>query len=209
MKSQYSSILGPSTASLKIQGSKFIGKAFPVSTRDEAETVLEKVRKEYFDATHHCYAYALGSVSEETRFDDDGEPGGTAGVKIASAIKSSEMSDLIVVVTRYFGGTKLGVGGLGRAYYESAERTLNNAKRSTKILANELILKFAYSDTNSVMSTVSVHNIKVLHAQYDEDVTLHLAVIPEKKNELERLLRDITHGNIAIHTLPHIIVTAG
>ena len=209
MKSQYSSIEGPSTASLKIQGSKFIGHAFPVSSRDEAETVLEKIRKKYFDATHHCYAYALGSESEETRFSDDGEPGGTAGVKIASAIKSAVVSDLILVVTRYFGGTKLGVGGLGRAYYESAERTLKNAKRSTKLLANEIILKFAYSETNRVMNTISVHNIKVLNAQYDEDVTLHLAVLPEKKNELERLLRDNTFGNIAIHTLPRFIVTAG
>ena len=127
MRDEYQSIKADVTASIKVEGSKFIAAAFPVDLRLQTEQILANVRKEYFDATHHCYAYALGSEGKEFRYSDDGEPSGTAGIKILAAIQSKSLSDILVVVTRYFGGTKLGTGGLGRAYFESASRVLSDA----------------------------------------------------------------------------------
>ena len=142
MKDEYLSIAVDATASLKVEGSKFIASAFPVDLRFQAEEMLTKVRKKYFDATHHCFAYTLGSEGKEFRYSDDGEPSGTAGIKILAAIQSKDLSDILVVVTRYFGGTKLGTGGLGRAYFASAHRVLSDAAVVPKVVTEEMQITF-------------------------------------------------------------------
>ncbi len=111
----YHTICAEARLETKVQGSRFIGISLPVRTKEDAAAALKAIKKEFFDATHHCYAYRLGPGGDQFRSSDDGEPGGTGGRPILAAIERRGMSDVMVVVVRYFGGTKLGIPGLGRA----------------------------------------------------------------------------------------------
>jgi uncharacterized YigZ family protein len=198
MKDEYQSIAADVTASLKVEGSKFIASAFPVDLRLQAEEMLTKVRREYFDATHHCFAYTLGIEGKEFRYSDDGEPSGTAGIKILAAIQSKSLSDVLVVVTRYFGGTKLGTGGLGRAYYESANRVLSDASVVPKVVTEEMQITFPYDETSRIMNTLSHRKAKIVDTIYDDDVTLRLSIRKNSALLLADELVNVTRGNIAV-----------
>ena len=198
MKDEYQSIAAETMASLKVEGSKFISSAFPVGSRVQAEETLAKVRREYFDATHHCFAYALGSEGKEFRYSDGGEPSGTAGPKILAAIQSKGLSDILVVVTRYFGGTKLGTGGLGRAYFDSAGRVLSEAVVVRKVVAEELQITFPYDETSRVMNTLSNCKAKIIDTVYDEDVTLRISIRKSSAQLLADELVNVTRGNLAV-----------
>ena len=198
MKDEYQSIAADATASFKVEASKFIASAFPVDSRVQAEETLAKVRKQYFDATHHCFAYALGSEGKEFRYSDGGEPSGTAGPKILAAIQSKGLSDILVVVTRYFGGTKLGTGGLGRAYFDSASRALSEAVVVLKVVAEELQITFSYDETSRVMNTLSHRKAKIIDTVYDEDVTLRISIRKSSAQLLADELVNVTRGNLAV-----------
>ena len=198
MKDEYLSIAADATASLKVEGSKFIASAFPVDLRFQAEEMLTKVRREYFDATHHCFAYTFGIEGKEFRYSDDGEPSGTAGIKILAAIQSKSLSDVLVVVTRYFGGTKLGTGGLGRAYYESANRVLSDAAVVPKVVTEEMQITFPYDETSRIMNTLSHRKAKIVDTIYDDDVTLRLSIRKNSALLLADELVNVTRGNIAV-----------
>lgn len=114
----------------KEKGSLFIGQVYPVNSVEEAEEFLTSVRKKFYDATHHCYAYRI--MENDSKYSDDGEPNGTAGIRIANAINHFELTNLLVISIRYYGGTKLGVGPLGKAYYQSAYDTLSEMEIVTK-----------------------------------------------------------------------------
>ncbi|HTY11570.1 MAG TPA: YigZ family protein [Bacteroidota bacterium] len=202
MADEYRSIKSASTAVMKVEGSKFIAGAFPVEGQSQAEASLAKVRKEYFDATHHCFAYALGSEGKEFRYSDDGEPSGTGGVKILAAIQSRNLSDILVVVTRYFGGTKLGTGGLGRAYFESAGQALSGAEVIQKLVTEELEMTFPYDETSKVMNALSHLKAKIIDTIYDDDVTLRVSVRKSSEKSLGETLVDATRGNIALKHPP-------
>jgi len=202
MADEYRSIKSASTAVMKVEGSKFIAGAFPVEGQSQAEASLAKVRKEYFDATHHCFAYALGSEGKEFRYSDDGEPSGTGGVKILAAIQSRNLSDILVVVTRYFGGTKLGTGGLGRAYFESAGQALSGAEVIQKLVTEELEMTFPYDETSKVMNALSHLKAKIIDTIYDDDVTLRVSVRKSSEKSLGETLVDVTRGNIALKHPP-------
>jgi uncharacterized YigZ family protein len=216
MNDEYFSIAKPASATLKVEGSKFIAAAIPIGQKEEAERELQLIRKEYFDATHHCFAYALGIERAVFRYSDDGEPAGTAGVKIFSAIQAKNVSDILVVVTRYFGGTKLGVGGLGRAYFETAQMALHAADMQTKLLVQEFKITFPYSETNSVMNCLSSllrpkdsgQDAKILDTVYDEDVTLTIAVRESLAEKTTVQLTDATRGNIAVQRGVHLTMPA-
>ena len=162
MKDDYRSIKNVVTASLKVEGSKFIATAFPVHDRVQADETLAGVRKKYYDATHNCFACAFGVERKEFRYSDDGEPSGTAGIKILAAIQSKDLSDVLVVVTRYFGGTKLGTGGLGRAYFETAARALADAIVIPKTVTEELQITFPHDETSRVMNALSHSQTKII-----------------------------------------------
>lgn len=150
----YSSILTPSEGVFKDQGSRFIAHAFPVESEQEAKDILEKERKEYHDARHHCLAYRIGYDGALFRASDDGEPAGSAGRPILGQIDSVALSDVAVVVTRYFGGIKLGIPGLIRAYRESTAQALANAQRVEKIAGRWGALEFGYERMPSVMKVI-------------------------------------------------------
>jgi uncharacterized YigZ family protein len=198
MIDEYHSIKAEITTTMKVEGSKFIASAYPVDSRQQAEKKLGIVRKQFFDATHHCFAYALGSERKEFRYSDDGEPSGTAGVRIFSAIESKDLSDILVIVTRYFGGTKLGVGGLGRAYFESAGHVLSHSVIIPKIVGEELEIVFPYDETNGVMNKLSQHKARIIDTVYDDDVTLRLTLRRGAVPGFVSDLTQVTRGNVAI-----------
>ncbi len=160
---------------------------------------LDTVREKYFDATHHCYAYVIGVEKKNIRYSDDGDPSGTAGVKIHSAIQSKNLSDILLVVTRYFGGTKLGVGGLGRAYFESAESGINHTTIISKALIQEMQISFPFSETNPVMNIINSHKLKIAATTYsDERSIIALHVIPSQATSVGDLFVNVTRGSAQI-----------
>jgi uncharacterized YigZ family protein len=183
---------------IKIIDSRFIASAFSVSVKEEAEDIIKQMRKEFYDANHNCFAYRIGISGEVFRYSDDGEPSGTAGIKIYNAIQSKNVSDILVVVTRYFGGTKLGVGGLSRAYFDSAMSVLDKVKIVEKVLMEELTIKFPYDFTSQVMHTISRYEAKVIDTIYEEDVKMILSVRQAMVDIFKTELIDLCRGNVEL-----------
>ena len=148
---EYYTLSKPSEGIFKDKGSKFIAKAFPVFSETEIKAIQEQLRSEYHDARHHCYAYMLGADKKVFRANDDGEPSSTAGKPILGQIKSFELTNVLIVVIRYFGGTKLGVSGLIHAYKTATEEALKNAEIVKKTLLDYYQLKFDYAAMNDIM----------------------------------------------------------
>jgi uncharacterized YigZ family protein len=196
MKDEWVTITQRAEDETKVRGSKFIAVALPVETRQQALDAVEASRKEHFDATHHCYAYRLGAGGDESRSSDDGEPSGTAGRPILAAIERSGMTGIIVVVTRYFGGTKLGVGGLARAYGGAAENVLSKTTPVTRYEMCPLEVAFPHAMVSAVMHAVTQCRAKIVDTAYDEEVHMTLAIRKSQFDGLCSLLRDRTSGNI-------------
>ena len=194
----YRTIFSKIQNEIKIIDSRFIASAFPVSVKEEAEDIIKQMRKEFYDANHNCFAYRIGISGEVFKYSDDGEPSGTAGVKIFSAIQSKNISDILVVVTRYFGGTKLGVGGLSRAYFDSAMSLLNKVNIVEKILMEELRLKFPYDFTSQVMHTISKYEAKVVDTIYEADVKIILNIRKRLTDSFKMELMDGCRGNVEL-----------
>lgn len=172
----YKSILEPSTGIYKDNGSKFLAFAYPVSSEEEIKPLVQQLKKEYFDARHHCYAYRLGHTGDIWRMNDDGEPSSTAGRPIYGQILSSELSDILVVVVRYFGGIKLGVPGLIRAYKTSTADAIANATIIEKIATNPFRIVFDYLQMNSVMKRLKDMGLTPTNQQFDLNCSLRVDV---------------------------------
>jgi uncharacterized YigZ family protein len=199
MDDRYSSIQAAVSAQLKVEGSRFIADLFPVRTEQEAAAALESVRKKYFDATHHCFAHVIGAEKKIIRYSDDGEPSGTAGVKICAAVQSYNLSDILLVVTRYFGGTKLGVGGLGRAYHEAALEGIRAAVIVTKSLVQEMHVQFPFTETNPVMNIIHAHKIAVAEQHFSADGATVTLLLPSSGiDEMKTRIVNATRGSAQI-----------
>src|SRR5687767_7228782 len=150
----YRTIQQPSEGSYKEKGSKFLGFAYPVQAEQDVKQKIAELKKEYFDARHHCYAYIIGADKMKYRAFDDGEPNHSAGDPILGQIRSKNLTNVLVVVVRYFGGVKLGVGGLISAYKMAAENALNNALVAEKDVTKAIALNYPYASTPEVMRLV-------------------------------------------------------
>ncbi len=168
----YRSISAPSQGSYKDNGSKFLAFAFPVETEAQIKEHITSLKKTYFDARHHCYAYRLGHTGEPWRANDDGEPSSSAGRPILGQLLSRELSDILVVVVRYFGGIKLGIPGLIRAYKESTADALDQAQLIEKIAGNHYRIVFPYEAMNSVMKVLKDMNLE----PFDQDFNLECSL---------------------------------
>lgn len=164
----------------KEKNSKFFGYAFPVTTIDEIKFHLEKLKKEHFGAVHFCYAYQIGTEKNEFRANDDGEPSNSAGMPIYGQIQSFGLTNILVVVVRYFGGTKLGVGGLISAYKTSAQLALENASILEKTIDILFKITFDYKNTNKVMRIIKEKQLDI-HSQKMEE-NCELIIVTRKKN---------------------------
>jgi uncharacterized YigZ family protein len=191
----YKTITTKSEGLFKDKGSRFIGLAFPVKSEAEVKEILAEIKKKYYDATHHCYAYYMGHIgSPSIRMNDDGEPSGTAGKPIYGQILSFGLKNVLVVVIRYFGGTKLGVSGLINAYKETAKITLNNAEIEERKIKDIYTVEFEYPLMNSVMQVLKNEAISIKNTSYSgNNVLITFEVTWAKKEEISGQFRNI-HG---------------
>ncbi len=155
----------------KEKGSRFINKAFPVKDRVAAEEIIAEISKKFYDATHNCFAYSIGNGPQcVTRFNDDGEPSGTAGKPILQAIEGRELTDVLVIVTRYFGGTKLGTGGLIRAYGGGAAQVLDEAKTVICYIKESITFEYDYALSNLVNTCIQKYKADVINTDFSDTV---------------------------------------
>ena len=180
---------------LKEKGSKFIGFAFPVNNEEELKTALEKIRSEHPKARHHCYAFRMGMNGENYRANDDGEPSGSAGLPIYNQLLANEITNALVISVRYYGGTKLGVSGLVKAYKESAKITLEEALIITRELETTVEIQFNFNQQNLIFTLLSKYEAKILQFDAQEKciVTASLKLsqkesISEKLSEMQYVL---------------------
>lgn len=172
---RYRALAAPGTAELRVKGSRFLAEALPVATEEAAEAAIRAVRRREHGATHHCTAYRVG-LDGLFRYNDDGEPSGTAGPPILRQIDGRAATNALVVVTRYYGGTKLGTGGLVRAYGDAASEALDAATIVTRVRRTTLCLRFGYDDTSPALQTVERFGAKVRDARYTDVTELDVAV---------------------------------
>ena len=184
IKDTYKSIKKPSEGFFKDKGSKFIARAFHVNSEEEIKDILSRIKKEYHDARHHCYAYRLGVNEEKYRYNDDGEPSSTAGRPIFGQILSSELTDILIIVIRYFGGTKLGVSGLINAYKTAAKDAIDKGTIIEKTINDILTIQCSYQLLNQCMRIIKENSLYVTTQDFKESCKI---VIEIKKNDSERI----------------------
>ena len=198
IKDTFFSISSPSEGLFKDNGSRFIALAYPVETEGEIKGIIDSLKKEYHDARHHCYAYRLGLDGTKFRANDAGEPSGSAGRQILGQLDSAGLSDILVVVVRYFGGIKLGIPGLIRAYRSSTADALSKAEVVEKIAGKNYRLTFDYLAMNDVMKVLKDLNIPQSNQDFGTSCSIDVRVrLSQEKDFLDRLekfllsLRDI------------------
>lgn len=171
--------------------SRFISLAIPVKSEEEVKEYLTQARKMYYDSTHICYAYTIGPEKKLYRMSDAGEPSGTAGRPILGQINSCDLTNILVIVVRYFGGIKLGVSGLISAYKQAAHEVLSKATIIEQIVVDELSITFDFQDMNGVMQIVKEENLKILSQGYEEKFVMTLLVRKSLRKVVEERLRRI------------------
>jgi len=186
----YKTIRSSSAGIYKEKGSRFISAAFPVSDEQEIKPIIEGIRKEHHEARHHCYAYLLGSEQDVWRANDDGEPSGTAGRPILGQIKSFGLTNVLIVVSRYFGGTLLGVSGLINAYKSAAFSALNNAEKIDHIVKESYEVTYPYSAMNDVMKIIKEEEMDQSGHFFDLECRITVALrLSSRQKILDRFSR--------------------
>ncbi len=188
MEDVFKTITKESKAIYTEKRSKFIAYAIPVQSAEEAKIGVDKLRKEYYDARHVCWAYMLGAARDEFRSNDDGEPSGTAGKPILGQINSNELTNILIAVVRYFGGIKLGTSGLIVAYKEAAAEVISEAEVIEKTVDCQLSFGFEYPFMNDVMKIVKDLEPTILNQTYDMDCLMTLEIRKGKFEELKNRL---------------------
>ena len=180
-KDTYKTINSPTEEILyKEKNSKFFGYAFPISSEEDVKLILEHLKKEHHAARHWCYAFQLGTSKIQYRANDDGEPNNSAGMPIYGQIQSFEITNTLVVVVRYFGGVKLGVGGLISAYKTAAQMALENAEIVEKTIDTHFILEFEYKNMNKVMRIIKEKNLNIIDQKME--LSCQIEISTRKKN---------------------------
>ena len=178
--------------------SRFIAEVFPVTSEEEAMQYLEEARKRYWDARHHCWAYVLGRNPSAERMSDDGEPAGTAGKPILEGIRGRQITDVLVIVTRYFGGTLLGTGGLVRAYTASAAEGLKHSEIITRFHGFKLRIAADYTSLGKIQYLLAQRKICILESVYTDKVELIVLVPDEEEGALFKEIMDGTNGQAVL-----------
>lgn len=178
--------------------SRFIGEVYPVASEEEATEILEKVKKKYWDARHHCWAYVIGEVQTTERFSDDGEPGGTAGKPILEVLRGAETTNTMIIVTRYFGGTLLGTGGLLRAYTKASQEALSASMIITRISGAKLKLTTDYTGIGKIQYILGQRKIPILDSVYTDKVEVFVLVSEEEEKSLISEITEGTNGRAVI-----------
>jgi len=189
----YKTVINTAEGSITEKKSKFIAHIFPVKSADEVKEIVEAQRKKYYDARHVCWAYMLGWERAEFRSNDDGEPSGTAGRPILGQINSAELTDVLITVVRYFGGTLLGTGGLTKAYKEAAAEAIANTEIVEKTVDDTIEIAFDYTLLNEVMRVLKQFDEVKWRQDFTESCRMHLEIRRSLSPQLNNMLTSI-HG---------------
>lgn len=192
-----------SSNKIKIKGSQFIGQSYPINSQSEAENYLAQIKKQYYDATHHCYAYKLDSGEE--RYSDDGEPSGTAGIRILNSLNHFNLTNTLLVVIRYFGGTKLGVGPLGKAYGETSMELLFNSViiELTKFKNIEII--YNYDNVSTIYYLLNKYKVEKIIDKFETSPSINCFIEPSLITNFKDELTQKTSGKASINELNRYI----
>ncbi len=190
------------TLSLKEKGSEFLATVYPIDSEESALDRLNEIKKKYYDATHHCYAYKL--KNGETKYSDDGEPNGTAGIRILNAIEHFDLSDVLMIVVRYFGGTKLGVGPLGKAYYNASIDVLNVSEIVLQTLYHKLLIEVDFNFISHVHRVINHYSAIVADSEYSNNAKFICWIKSKDQEKIDTELTNLTNGQILIKLLPDL-----
>ncbi|MCQ2605157.1 MAG: YigZ family protein [Bacteroidales bacterium] len=193
----YKTIECPSEGLYKEKGSKFLAFAFPVLSEEDAKNKLTDIQKKHHSARHHCWAYKLGNQGERFRSSDDGEPSNSAGKPILGQLEAFGVTNVMVVVVRYFGGVLLGVGGLVHAYKESAKDALTQATIVEKVIQSCYVVQFAYEQSNAVMNILKRMNCEIVQQTFDLACSVRFMVAQKVENECVSALQKIAEIRLA------------
>ncbi|MCR5772598.1 MAG: YigZ family protein [Butyrivibrio sp.] len=183
---------------IEIKKSRFIGQAFPIENAKEAEDIIKSVEKKYWDARHNCYAYVLGALSENQRFSDNGEPSGTAGKPILEVIMGAGITNTLIVVTRYFGGTLLGTGGLVRAYTQASQAALAASKTAVMTYGQKISFSIGYDMVDKIQHTFGLMEIPLDNPTYGVDVSYDIIVSAADVDKVITTITEITSARATI-----------
>ena len=189
MEDTYKTISSPSEGIFKEKGSKFIAFAHPVTSEEEIKEIVQSLKKEHHAARHHCYAWRLGYEKLLFRANDDGEPSSTAGKPIIGQIQSFDLTDILIVVVRYFGGTLLGVSGLINAYKSAAFEAINQAEIITKLVEKKILVEFGYDVMNEVMKIFKDEKLPQIDPTFDLNCQIKTTI---RLSDLERIVNQLT-----------------
>lgn len=178
--------------------SRFIAKVYKVENENEVSSYIEEARKKYWDARHNCYAYVIGNNNEITRCSDDGEPSGTAGKPILEVITRMGVHNCLIIVTRYFGGTLLGTGGLVRAYTDASVTALNNSLLATQVSGVRYIVTTDYNGSGKIQYAMASVNAAIADTEYTDKVTMKIVIEKEREKLLVDTITEITNGRAVI-----------
>ena len=198
MVERYKILWEGGTGEIVEKKSRFIADTKPVESEEEALEFIESVRKKYWDARHHCFAYCVGDKNQVVRCSDDGEPSQTAGRPMLDVLLGEELHDVCVVVTRYFGGTLLGTGGLVRAYSEAARERIRNSRVLEKCLGRRMGIDTDYTGIGKIQYILAQRQITVLHTEYTDKVRLEVMVPSGEAKGLEAEITEGTSGRAAV-----------
>lgn len=184
MSDTFKTITSPSQGYFRDKGSKFHSYLYPVTDEEEIKEIIQGLKKEHYSARHHCYAWRLGQEEIRFRANDDGEPSSTAGKPILGQLTSFDITNVLCVVVRYFGGTLLGVSGLINAYRQATVEAINNAEIITQLIENTYNIRFTYNELNTVMQIIKNENLNQTKVELLENCTIDFTV---RKSEAERI----------------------
>lgn len=207
MLDKYITIQAEAKTEIIEKKSRFIASVFPIASQEEADAHLVRLRKQYWDATHNCYAYQLGEKNEIQRFSDDGEPQGTAGKPILDVLKGEDIKNTLIVVTRYFGGTLLGTGGLVRAYGKSAKEGVLEAGLVQKVRIRLFAIQMSYTLSGRVQYILNEKGYTIRESQYTEIVTFIVEVEIKDQENFQKWLIDSTNAEVSITEGEYCLIT--
>lgn len=196
MLHHYKTIYQDGTGEYVEKKSRFIANVFAIESEEDATAKIEQIRKKHYDARHHCFAYSLPTTPPTLRFSDDGEPSGTAGKPILEIITTNELFHTLIVVTRYFGGTLLGTGGLVRAYTQAAKEGLANSVVIDKYLGNIYTFKTNYSYLGKIQYLLGMNQISVLETNYQENILYKILLPLELQEKITKDIIELSDGSI-------------
>ena len=200
MSFKYNGILENGKDEFIEKKSKFIGYAFKVENEEEALEILEKIKKKHNDATHNCSAYIIGEDKLIQRYNDDGEPSGTAGVPILEVLKKEDLTNIMVIVTRYFGGILLGAGGLVRAYTKGAKIAIDASKKVEMTEYNNISIKYDYTYHGSIQNYLIKNQHIIINENFTDKVEISIHLLEEDRKTIDDL-KNMTNGTIEIKVL--------